>query len=41
LIDDYGHWSGARQATDEYFEREGLDLLLARIDYTGRIAIKC
>jgi O-methyltransferase len=39
IIDDYGHWKGARRAVDEYFaERE--PLLLARIDYTGRIAVK-
>lgn len=38
IIDDYGHWEGARQAVDEYF----LDrpILLNRIDYTGRIAVK-
>jgi hypothetical protein len=38
IIDDYGHWDGARRAVDEYFlERPPL---LNRIDYTGRIAIK-
>jgi hypothetical protein len=40
IIDDYGHWQGARKAVDEYFERAGRPLLLHRIDYTGRIAIK-
>lgn len=40
IIDDYGHWRGARQAVDEYFAREHPPLLLHRIDYTGRIAIK-
>ena len=40
LIDDYGHWRGAREATDEYIARNRLKLLLCRIDYTGRIAIK-
>jgi len=40
IIDDYGHWKGARQAVDEYFEKNGLHLLLNRIDYTGRMAIK-
>lgn len=40
LIDDYGHWQGARQAVDEYIEENGLHLLLNRIDYTGRIAVK-
>lgn len=39
IIDDYGHWQGARRAVDEYFQdRPGL--LLSRIDYTGRLAVK-
>lgn len=40
VVDDYGHWQGARQAVDEYFASEHAPLLLSRIDYTGRIAIK-
>jgi len=40
IIDDYGHWLGARQAVDEYIAEQGLRILLNRIDYTGRIAIK-
>jgi len=40
LIDDYGHWQGARKAVDEYFGSEHPPLLLNRIDYTGRIAVK-
>jgi O-methyltransferase len=40
IIDDYGHWEGARRAVDEYFEAAGRPLLLSRIDYTGRIAVK-
>jgi O-methyltransferase len=40
IIDDYGHWRGAREATDEFFEALGLPVLLNRIDYTGRIAVK-
>jgi O-methyltransferase len=40
IIDDYGHWEGARKAVDEYIEAEKLPLLLNRIDYTGRIGIK-
>jgi len=40
IIDDYGHWQGARKATDEYLAQEGISLLLNRIDYTGRIGIK-
>lgn len=38
IVDDYGHFAGARKAVDEYFAGE--PILLARIDYTGRIAVK-
>ena len=40
IIDDYGHWEGARKAVDGYFSEHKINLLLNRIDYTGRIAIK-
>jgi O-methyltransferase len=40
IIDDYGHWRGARQACDEYFADNRIPILLNRIDYTGRIALK-
>ena len=40
IVDDYGHWKGARQAVDEYLNDNRLPILLNRIDYTGRIAIK-
>jgi hypothetical protein len=41
IIDDYGWWKGARQATDEYLKQQRLRLLLHRIDSTGgRIAVK-
>jgi hypothetical protein len=40
IIDDYGHWKGAREAVDEYLRVKGLKLLLNRIDYSGRIAVK-
>jgi len=40
IIDDYGHWDGSRRAVDEYFSGQADPLLLSRIDYTGRIAIK-
>jgi hypothetical protein len=39
IVDDYGHWKGARQAVDEYLDETGIQLLLCRIDYTGRIAV--
>jgi hypothetical protein len=40
LIDDYGHWEGARRAVDQYFQEKGLHVLLHRIDYTGRMLVK-
>jgi hypothetical protein len=40
IIDDYGHWKGAREAVDQYFTENGIHILLNRIDYTGRIGIK-
>jgi O-methyltransferase len=40
IIDDYGHWKGAREAVDQYFNENGIHILLNRIDYTGRIGIK-
>ena len=40
IIDDYGHWQGARRAVDEYLAATGARLFLARIDYTARLAIK-
>jgi O-methyltransferase len=40
IIDDYGHWRGAQQACDEYFAQHHIPILLNRIDYTGRIAVK-
>jgi O-methyltransferase len=40
IIDDYGHWQGARKATDEYIDQHAPSLFLIRIDYTGRIAVK-
>lgn len=40
IADDYGHWQGHRQAIDEYIARMNRPILLNRIDYAGRIAIK-
>ena len=40
IVDDYGHWKGSRQACDEYFADHRVPILLNRIDYTGRIALK-
>jgi hypothetical protein len=40
ILDDYGHWEGARQAVDEYLAEHQIPLLLCRLDYSGRIAVK-
>jgi hypothetical protein len=40
MIDDYGHWKGSKQATDDYFARNASPILLSRIDYTGRMGVK-
>jgi len=39
-IDDYGHWEGARKATDEYLATHDIPVLLHRIDYSGRQFVK-
>jgi O-methyltransferase len=41
LIDDYGHYQGKRQAVDEFLAERAQSLLLTRIDYGCRLAIKC
>jgi hypothetical protein len=40
IIDDYGHWEGARLAVDEYFSEHKIPMLLNRLDYTGRLGVK-
>lgn len=40
IVDDYGHWEGARKAVDEYFAALGRPYYLHRIDYTGRLLVK-
>ena len=40
VIDDYGHFKGARKAVDEYSSGLKSLPLLARVDYTGRIGVK-
>jgi hypothetical protein len=42
IVDDYGHWQGARKAVDEYFARPDVKPpFLVRLDYTGRLAVRC
>lgn len=38
IIDDYGHFTGARRAVDEYFAEA--PILLTRVDYSGRMGVK-
>jgi len=40
LIDDYGHWQGARKAVDEYLQKNEIYPLMHVTDYTGRVFIK-
>jgi len=40
ILDDYGSFEGARAAVDQYLAEQGLSLFLARLDTTGRIAVK-
>ena len=41
IIDDYGHWDGARKAVEEYFSTKPEKRpLLQYTDYTGRMGIK-
>jgi len=40
IIDDYGHFKGARQAVDGYFRKIKNFPYMSRIDYTGRVIVK-
>ena len=40
ILDDYGHWQGARTAVDEYFAATGHRPFMHPIDYSGRVFIK-
>jgi hypothetical protein len=40
ILDDYGHWQGARRAWDEYSAEHQVKMLLNRVDYSARIGIK-
>jgi hypothetical protein len=40
ILDDYGHWSGARKAVDEYFQDYSFRPLMHPIDFSGRIFLK-
>jgi O-methyltransferase len=40
VLDDFGHWHGQRVAVEEYFRDNKVNLLLVRVDYTGRVGVK-
>jgi O-methyltransferase len=40
IIDDYGHWAGAKKAVDEFLAAQPVRYMLHRIDETGRALIK-
>ena len=40
ILDDYGHWQGARKAVDDYFDQQGFRPLMHPIDFSGRIFLK-
>jgi hypothetical protein len=40
ILDDYGHYEGARRDVDEYLSRLDKKPLLQRVDYSCRLAIK-
>lgn len=39
-IDDYGHWAGARKAADEFLREHPSQIVLQKLDYTGRQFVK-
>jgi len=40
ILDDYGHWEGARKAVDDYFADHGPRPYMHTIDYSGRVFLK-
>lgn len=40
ILDDYGHWLGARKAVDDYFDGLGRRPYMHSIDFSGRVFIK-
>ena len=38
IIDDYGYWSGAKKAVDDFFKKKPVSLF--KIDFTSRFVIK-
>jgi len=40
IIDDFGHWEGAKKAVLQYFNENNLHPFIQRVDYTGRMIVK-
>ena len=40
IVDDYGHWQGAKKAVDEYFREQGIEAELRTIDSSARLLLK-
>ena len=40
IVDDYGHWAGARKAVDEFFSTRRKEYYFHRVDYTGRLILR-
>lgn len=40
ILDDYGYWAGSREATDRFMAESGIEILLNRIDFAGRMGIR-
>lgn len=40
IVDDYGQFSGAKKAVDEYFIKNGIKMLLNRVDYSCVVGVR-
>lgn len=40
IVDDYGHWLGSKKAVDEFIAERNIRILLSRVDYSCRMAVK-
>lgn len=40
IVDDFGHWEGAKLAVRRYFDENHIDMFLNRVDYTCRMGQK-
>ncbi len=40
ILDDHGHWLGARKAAEEYFAKSKEQIFLSKVNYSTRLGIK-